>query len=260
MIATLLAALVLGAPALAEDAPSLPDMAVSKSTPGWSRQGRSLVLYDADGSLSTEVGLTREDAGSTSREVVGEPSPDGRAAWTVERKLTYNPPRTKLLESRRALRVYGSSGQTLWTNDAVDWPEKGDPVLFSADSKVIFVAVRTGEAWAVEARDWAGNVRYSAGGFPKLISIGLAPGGRYAWARWGVPDKSDTHAFFDLWTKTRKDVETSELTLGLARVGDDGVVRSGRRAVFTFTPSTGTAAGAGAGAGAGPDAGGEEPK
>ncbi|MCM2303892.1 MAG: hypothetical protein NDJ72_04270, partial [Elusimicrobia bacterium] len=63
----------------------------------------------------------------------------------------------------------------------------------------------------------------------------------YAVARWGVPDKSDTHSFFDLWTKARKDIETSDLTLGLARIGDDGVVRSGRRDVFSFAADKSTA-------------------
>jgi hypothetical protein len=116
----------------------------------------------------------------------------------------------------------------------VDWPEKGEPVAFSNDSKVVLIACHFGESWAVEARDWTGNVKFKAGPFPRLVSIALTPGGRYAVARWGVPDKSDTHSFFDLTTKTRKDIETSELTLGLARIGDDGVVRSGRRDVFRF--------------------------
>ncbi len=241
----LLLVLALTASARAEDAPALPELAVSHSTPGWSKQGKSLVLYDPDGSLSFEIGLLHEDAGATSREVLGEPSPDGRAAWTLERKLTYNPGRQKLLESRRALKIVGSAAQTLWTDDAVDLPEKGDPVVFSNDSQTIALARHTGEAWTFEVRDWAGGVKVSAGPYPRLISVGLAPGGRYAVARWGVVDKSDTHTFFDLWTHARKDIETSELTLGLARIGDDGIVRSGRRAVFDFASvkSTSTVAG-----------------
>lgn len=93
----------------------------------------------------------------------------------------------------------------------------------------------------MEARDWAGGTTLKAGPFPRLVSIALTPGGRYAVARWGVPDKSDTHSFFDLWTKARKDIETSDLTLGLARIGDDGVVRSGRRDVFSFSTAKSTA-------------------
>ena len=246
MIFPALLAALLASPAVAAEAPPLPEMPVSRSSPGWSKQGKSLVLYDKDGSLSFEIGLLREDSGSVTREVQGEPSPDGRAAWTLERKLTYNPSRNKLLESRRVLKIHGSEGQTLWSDESVDWPEKGDPVVFSNDSKMIIIACHFGESWGVEARDWTGGAKLKAGPFPRLVNIGLAAGGRYAVIRWGVPDKSDTHSFFDLWTKARKDIETNELTLGLARIGDDGVVRSGRRAVFSFIPSTAAVSGAGA--------------
>lgn len=238
----MIAALLATALAIAAFAgtPTLPDMAVGHSTPGWSKQGKSLVLYDADGALAFEIGLLREESGSVTREVLGDASPDATAAWTLERRLTWNPSRSKILESRRALKIHGSTGQTLWSDDAVDWPEKGEPVVFSNDSKVVLIACRFGESWSFEARDWTGGSKLKAGPFPRLVSIAIAPGGRYAVARWGVPDKSDTHSFFDLWTKARKDIETSELTLGLARIGDDGVVRSGRRDVFTFTTETST--------------------
>jgi len=239
--ALLLAAATAAGTAFAAAPPALPDMPVSHSTPGWSKQGKSLVLYDADGTLANEIGLLREDSGPVTREVQGGVSPDGAAAWTLERKLIWNPYRTKLLESRRTLRIHGTQGQVLWTDDAPDWPEKGDPVAFSRDAKVVLVACHHGESWSVEAKDWTGTTKLRAGPFPRLVSIALAPGGRYAVARWGVHDKSDTHSFLDLWTKTRKDIETSELTLGLARLGDDGVVRSGRRDVFSFSASTTTA-------------------
>lgn len=238
MIAAGLLALAAAAGA---QAPPLPDMAVSRSKPGWTTQGRSLLLYDKDGALSAEIGLLREENGAITREVRGAASPDGRLAWTLERRLTWNLPRTKLLESRRVLKVHGSLGQTLWSDDAADWPETGEPIAFSSDSKVALLARRVGETWSVEARDWTGVTTLKAGPFPRLVSIGLAPGGRYAVARWAVPDKSDTHAFLDLASKTRKDIETSELTLGLARIGDDGVVRSGRRVVFSFEAETSTA-------------------
>ena len=241
MISALLAAALALSSARAADAPALPDMAVGHSTPGWSKQGKSLVLYDAAGELAFEIGLLREDSGVVSREVTGGVSPDGRAAWTLERKLTWNAARSKMLESRRVLRIHGSTGQTVWSDDAVDVPEKGEPVVFSDDSKVILLACHFGESWSMEARDWAGGTTLKAGPFPRLVSIALTPGGRYAVARWGVPDKSDTHSFFDLWTKARKDIETSDLTLGLARIGDDGVVRSGRRDVFSFATAKSTA-------------------
>ncbi|MBI3289224.1 MAG: hypothetical protein HYZ74_06875 [Elusimicrobia bacterium] len=242
MIPLLLSALLcIGA--RAADAPALPEVPVSRSTPGWSKQGKSLLLYDQDGALSSEIGLLTEENGAVTREVRGEPSPDGRAAWTIERKRTWNPSRNKLLESRRILKVHGSSGQLLWTDEAVEWPETGDPVIFSSDSKVALIARHLGEAWSVEARDWTGGVILKAGPFPRLVSIGLAGGGDYAMARWAVPDKSDTHSFLDIRNKARKDIETSELTLGLARIGDDGVVRSGRREVFSFAASSAAASG-----------------
>lgn len=241
MIPALLAALLAISAAHAAQAPALPDMAVSRSTPGWSKQGKSLVLYDADGALSFEIGLLREETGAVTREVQGDVSPDGAAAWTLERKLTWNNSRSEMIESRRVLKIHGSQGQTLWSDESADWPEKGPPVVFSNDSKVILVACHFGESWSVEARDWTGVPKLRAGPYPRLVSIALAPGGRYAVARWGVQDKSDTHSFLDLWTKVRKDIETSELTLGLARVGDDGVVRSGRRDVFSFSTELSTA-------------------
>ena len=240
MIAALLST-ALSLSAFAADAPALPEMAVGHSTPGWSKQGKSLVLYDAEGSLSFEIGLLREESGVVTREVLGDVSPDGAAAWTLERRLTWNPQHNKMLESRRVLKIHGSTGQVLWSDDSVDLPEKGEPIVFSNDSKVILIACHFGESWSVEARDWAGGSKLKAGPFPRLVSISLASGGRYAVARWGVPDKSDTHSFFDLWTKARKDIETSDLTLGLARIGDDGVVRSGRRDVFAFATEKSTA-------------------
>ena len=240
MTALWLAAALALSSARAAQAPALPDLPVSRSTPGWSKQGKSLVLYDAEGALSFEIGLLREESGNVTREVTGDASPDGRAAWTLERKLSWNPSRSRMLESRRVLKVHGSTGQTLWSDNAVDLPEKGEPVVFSDDSKVVLIACHFGESWSVEARDWTGGTTLKAGPFPRLVSIALTPGGRYAVARWGVPDKSDTHSFFDLWTKARKDIETSELTLGLARIGDDGVVRSGRRDVFSFAAAKST--------------------
>ena len=145
---TFLAALLaLAAPqALEAEPPALPDMPVSRSTPGWSRQGRSLVLYDASGELAFEIGLLREETGSVTREVQGGASPDGTAAWTLERRLTYNLQRSKLLESRRTLKIHGTGGQTLWSDDAADWPEKGEPVVFSNDSKVVLIACHHGES------------------------------------------------------------------------------------------------------------------
>ena len=51
MIAALLAA-ALALPTSAAEVLALPEMVVPRSTPGWSKQGKSLVLYDAEGSLA----------------------------------------------------------------------------------------------------------------------------------------------------------------------------------------------------------------
>ena len=220
--------------ALGAAPPTLPDVPTSTSQPGWSRQGRSLLLYAPDGSLADELGLSHEETPSVTKETRGGVSPDRRAAWTLERKLHWATGRTKMTESLRTLRVYGSSTRALWTDDAVDWPETGEPVQFSEDSTVVLITRRVGEAWRVEARNWMGGSIMQAGPFPRVHSIGLAPKGRFAQIRWSVPDKSDSHTFLDLKTKQRKDLETAELTLGLARIGDDGVVRTGRREALRF--------------------------
>ena len=250
----LVGALAAGAPARAQDdgqAPQLPlqEMAPSHSTPGWSRQANSLLLYGDDGSLQQELPLREADeagTGTITRETRGGVSPDGRMAWTLERRLTWSPGRTKVIESHRVFHLYGSAGAELWREESVDLPERGEPVLFSADGKTLLLAERAGDGFTAEARTYLGQVIATLGQWPRLISIALSPNGRFALARGAVPDKSDTHSFMDLKTKARHDVPSSDLVLGLARVGDDGVVRSGSKVVFAFdlNASTSTATGA----------------
>jgi len=239
---------LLAGPARADDAappPELRALAPAKAAPGWSRQGSSLVLYGDDGSPQQELPLRTPDPDATvAQETRGGVSPDARLAWTLDRRLAWTPGRTKLLESRRQLKVYGTSGQELWRDDAADLPERGDGLVFAADGKTLLLSRRADEGWLVEARDWMGRTLASLGPFPRLIAIALTPNGRFALARWAVPDASDTHTFYDVAAKRRKDVASSDLLLGLARVGDDGVVRSGSRVVFAFDLSTGTAAAA----------------
>jgi hypothetical protein len=238
---------LLAAPARAEDdapsAPPLEEMAPSRSTPGWSRQANSLLLYAPDGTLSQELPLHEpEDTGSATRETSGGVSPDATMAWTLERRLVWSPGRAKLLESHRQFRAFGVAGVELWRDDSVDLPERGAAVQFSSDSKVLLISRRGDDGWSAEARTWMGATIDAIGPFPRLISMALTPNGRFALARWGVPDKSDTHTFVDLATKARRDVPSSDLVLGLARIGDDGVARSGAKVVFAFDVSAGTAA------------------
>ncbi|MDE2144079.1 MAG: hypothetical protein KGJ84_16845, partial [Elusimicrobia bacterium] len=222
--AALAALALLAGPARADDAPAPPppleEMAPSRSAPGWTRQANSLLLYGDDGSLASEIPLRQpDDFGTVSRETVGGVSPDARVAWTLERKLTWSPGRTKLLESHRTFKTFGTSGQELWRDENADLPERGDPVLFSADGRTLLLARRGDDGWSAQSRTWLGAVLSSIGPFPRLISMALTPNGRYALVRWGVPDKSDTHTFIDLTTQARHDVQSSDLVLGLARIG-----------------------------------------
>ncbi|MFI5347493.1 MAG: hypothetical protein ACHQ51_14050 [Elusimicrobiota bacterium] len=255
--AALAALVLLAGPARADDAPAPPpalaEMAPAKSAPGWSRQANSLLLYGDDGSLTQEVPLREpDDSGTITRETLGGVSPDGRTAWTLDRKLVWSPGRTKLLESHRTFKAFGTSGAELWRDENADMPERGDPVLFSGDGRTLLLARRGDDGWTAQSRSWLGEVRSSIGPFPRLISMALTPNGRYALVRWGVPEKSDTHTFIDLNTKSRHDVQSSDLVLGLARIGDDGVARSGSKVVFAFevpvssAPAISTSAPAGA--------------
>lgn len=238
-----LALTLLLAPAFAGagSAPALADMAPMRSSPGWTKQGSSLLHYDADGSLTQEVPLRAADDGGSPRELRGGTSSDGRLAWTLESRQAWNPLESKAPQTRRLLRLYGSAGQELWKDDGVDVPERGEPVIFSADGLTVLLSRRTGDDWSVEARTWMGVLLAGVGPFPRLISMALTPNGRFALARWGVLEKSDTHTFFDITAKKRQDVPSSSLLLGLARIGDDGVARSGSRVVLSFEASVSSA-------------------
>ncbi len=237
-----LVAIALAAPiiaAWAQDgsapAPAMAEIAPLQSTPGWTRQGRSLVLYGADGSLSQEVPLSAGESESTSsHEILGGTSPDGRLAWTLDRRLFWTPGKTRVTESRRQLRVFGTTGQELWRDSDADLPERGEPLIFAADGKTLLLTRTSTAGWTVDARDWMGRTLATVGPFPHLITMTLSPNGRFLLARWRVPDSSDTHTFLDLATKKRKDVASSDLVLGLARIGNDGVVRSGSKSLFAF--------------------------
>jgi hypothetical protein len=229
--------------------PELPDMAPSHNTPGWQKQGNSLLRYDDSGSLEQEYGLSSSEETSGSKllvhDVQGGASANGRTAWLLDRRIGWNYAKTKILDARRRLEIYGGPGASLWGDSEADAPEQGDPVVMSADGKTIIYARRDGVAgaWSVVARDWAGNTLMVVGPYPGLHSLSVTPNGRFVMARWAVPDKSSTHTFLDLKTHQRRDIASSELTLGLARVGDDGVVRSGRRVIFELAASSAAPAG-----------------
>jgi hypothetical protein len=227
----------------AEDAAPPPGAPAPQAAGTWTREGRSLLLRDARGEPSVELPLRAgSEDGVVERETLGGASPEGRLAWTLDRTLTWTPGRTRLLGSKRLFRLYGDSGRPLWSDDEVDLPERGPAVLFSADGRTLLLARRGTEGWTVQARTWMGKVVATLGPFSRLEEIELTPNGRFALARWSVPDKSDTHTFADLKTGARRDVASSDLLLGRAEIGDDGVVRSGSRVAFSLASSTAAAA------------------
>lgn len=231
----------LSARALMGEAPALADMAPTHSSPGWTKQGSSLLHYDPDGSLTQELPLRSGDESGLPHALRGGTSPDGKLAWTLENRQVWNPLKSKTAETRRLFRLYGTAGQELWKDDGVDLPERGEPVIFSADGQTLLLARRAADDWSVEARTWMGVIIAGVSPFPRLISMALTPNGRFALARWGVLDKSDTHTFFDITAKKRQDVPSSNLMLGLARIGDDGVVRSGSKVVLSFETAVSSA-------------------
>jgi len=236
-----LALALIPAAAGATEAPVLADMAPTRSAPGWIKQGGSLLHYDPDGSLTQEISLRGGEENGIPHELKGGASADGRLAWTLESRQAWDPLKSKTAETRRLFRLLGSAGQELWKDDGVDLPERGEPVIFSADGQTLLLSRRTGDDWSVEARTWMGVLRAGVGPFPRLISMALSPNGRYALARWGVLEKSDTHTFFDIAAKKRRDVPSSDLFLGVAHIGDDGVARSGSKVVLSFEVATSTA-------------------
>lgn len=222
--------------------------AAAAAAPGWTRQPTALLLYGGDGALMLEIPLPEPDhSGDTTREIRGGASPDGRLAWTLERRLVWTPGRTEMRGSHRMFRIYGTSGAALWWDSTVDIPERGEPARFSNDGRILLLARRDKDGWRADARTWLGQTIVSLGPFPRLIAMELTANGRYALARWNVPDVSDTHTFIDLQAKARRDVASADLVLGAARIGDDGVVRSGSKIVLAFEVAVSPPAAAAAG-------------
>ena len=207
---------------------------------GWFTSGASLLYYDEKGDLAAEHPLVDEEqpeqSGNrvTTHSVIGGASPNARFGWTLERTTTWNQDRTKVYGSRRLLRVYGSEGKELWATSQADVPPNGVPLMFSADGTVLIVALRSDEGWTAQIKGWAGNTLYEVGPVPRIELMTLTRNGRYAMVRWNVPDQSATHTFVEVPTKTRQDIPSSELYLGLAKIGEDGKVYSGKRFVFDF--------------------------
>ncbi len=209
---------------------------------GWRKQTAALLFYDNWGNLSNDVGLGHwEDTGASSvtiRDLTAGTSSNGEFAWLWEVFTDWNIPRTKLLGRRSLLRFYGSAGREIWSASGVEAPGKSDPLVYSANGENILLAQKSPKGWLVSVRTYLGIPEWELGPFPELDSMFITPSGRYAMIRWTVPDKSRTHTFLELPTKTRKDVASGELHLGSAIMWEDGKVTSGKREVFAFPKPT----------------------
>ncbi|MEK7857736.1 MAG: hypothetical protein AAB320_01225 [Elusimicrobiota bacterium] len=217
-----------------------PPCVQAASTQGWwSRQGRSLVVFDSSGTLSAEIGLGKwEEATATRldvREITGGVSPDKRLAWTLERNTSWNTARTTALEKRRLLRVYGDAGRELWEEPFADAPQEGDPIIFSQDAALCLVALRGELGWTASVRSWASVPVWDTGPYPNLRSIALTPNGRYVMLSWRETDTSATHTFLEISSKKRKDIPSGTLHLGQATISAEGKVTSGKKTVFDFS-------------------------
>ncbi len=202
---------------------------------GWLRQTSSLLFYDRGGNLASEIPLRTEDDGlSTVREKLGGAAPNGRFAWTLERATTWNADRSKVLSSRRLLRVYGDEGKALWESSEADTPEKGDPVAFSGDGETLLVSLRGKAGWTVSIRNYLGATLLDVGPLAHLQLMRITPSGKYAMIRWVVPDQSATTTFVQIVSRTRHDMPSSDFSWTTPRVDDDGKVYAGKRLVFDF--------------------------
>lgn len=206
----------------------------------WVKQGSSLLFFDAAGELSQEIGLRSDDETlgprTSFQELSGGVSPGGRFAWVLEKNTRYDSRKTQEIESRRELRVYGTSGKLLWSLPGADAPDGLEPVFFSADGETAAALTRGEAGWTLSVRNYLGAELATAGPFERVQGAGLTPNGRYAFVRWLVPDKSATHTFLEVPSKRRVDIQSGELILGLAKISNDGVVTSGQKTVFAFKP------------------------
>lgn len=207
----------------------------------WAKQGSSLLYYDDQGELSLEIGLGRWEETSSSRinikTISAGLSPQGRFAWTLETRLSWNSLKTNLLDSVRVLRFYGPTGKELWAEDAADTPTTGEPLVFSANGETCVMALKHPHNWAVAVKSYIGNTLWTISPIPRLESMSITPNGRYAMLRWNDPDKSAMHSFLEIPSKTRKDLPSDQFFLGQARIENSGEVFAGKKRIFSFNPS-----------------------
>jgi len=208
--------------------------------PGWLRMSKSLLYYDAEGALSGEIGLGRWEEANPTRVHVkvmdGGTSPDNRFAWTLEKRTSWNAPKTKILDSQRVLRFFASNGKELWSEENPDFVPGSAPLVFSQDGEVCLLALRRKEGWFAAVKTYLGNTLWEVGPFPRLEALQISSNGLYGLARWNEPDKSAVHSFLDINGRARQDVASDRFFLGKAAVDDLGRAYSGQELVFSFSP------------------------
>ncbi len=193
-----------GAASSAEAGKDPGELAGSENTPGpepgWLRMPQSLLYYDADGNLSSEIGLGRWeeasqariqvkviDAGTSPTTVSPGHSTNARSG-TASRPRSWNPSGI-CASSRRIARNSGPKTEQLRLRQRAAG-------LFGRRQDLPACAAASG--WLVRAgQDLSREHAVGSRPFPELEALQISPNGRYGLARWDDPDKSASHSFLD---------------------------------------------------------------
>jgi hypothetical protein len=196
-------------------------------------------MYDASGSLASEIGLSSVEESSPTRltvhDILGGAAANGSYAWTLDRKRFFDVSRSKSFGSKRLLTVFGTAGSEIWTSTEADAPLGRDPVIFSDDAQTLLVSYHSGKSWRVSVQGPLGDIRLNLGPFDELDAMDLSPNGRYAMIRWKILEQKATHSFVNIATHARRDVPSFLLHLGRAELKPDGKVFSGDEFVLDLS-------------------------
>ncbi len=225
---------------VASSAAAGPSPSSTKAKQGWRAAESSLLLYDRNGELYNEIGLGewREELGENlylRRRMLGGVSTNGRFAWHFQKLDTMRSGRVdKVVSSTRTLVYMGTSGQILWTNDLADINETAPPLIQSDDGETALVLERGEDGWTAAAYAFTGNRIMEVKASDRLEEAQLSKNGRFVLVRWSAQDLPLYYSFLDLKKKTRHDIPASDLPLGMARISEQGVVRSGKKEIYRF--------------------------
>ncbi|MEE8424880.1 MAG: hypothetical protein V3S11_03580 [Elusimicrobiota bacterium] len=207
---------------------------------GWKAAESSLLLSDRKGELYNEIGLGvwREELGDglyLRRRMLGGVSANGRFAWHFQKLDTIRSGRVdQVISSTRTLVYLGTSGQVLWTNALADSHQAMPPLLQSDDGETALVLERGEDGWTAAAYAFTGNRLMEIKASNRLEEARLTKNGRFVMVRWSARDLPLYYSFLDLKKRARHDIPASDLPLGMARITEKGVVRSGRKRVYRF--------------------------